>query len=128
MEDRLSTCDCFIALFVGSFLFNFSFNSHPGYWREVNGSKRWIVIAGFSFQPSEFVKYIVPAYMIHRLLPLDASQMTLKEFLKLSGILSIPILLILIEPNNGTAGVIGLVVVVMCILTRISFRYWAFPI
>lgn len=99
----------------------------PGIGREVNGSRRWIVLAGFSFQPSEFVKYIVPAYMIHRLLPINSSEMSLKSFLKLIGILSIPILLILIEPNNGTAGVIGLIVVVMCILARIRLKYWALP-
>jgi cell division protein FtsW len=100
----------------------------PGIGREVNGSKRWIVIAGFSFQPSEFVKYIVPAYMIHRLLPVDPSELSFKAFLKLVGILSIPILLILIEPNNGTAGVIGLIVVVVCVLARIRFKYWALPL
>lgn len=100
----------------------------PGVGREVNGSKRWIAIAGFSFQPSEFVKYIVPAYMIHRLLPTDPSQLSFKAFLKLVGILAIPIFLILIEPNNGTAGVIGLTVVIVCILARIPFKYWAVPL
>lgn len=100
----------------------------PGIGREVNGSKRWLAIAGFSFQPSEFVKYIVPAFMIYYLLPRDSSQLSLKAFLKLIGKLAIPILLILIEPNNGTAGVIGLTVVVVCVLSRIPFKYWAFPL
>ena len=100
----------------------------PGVGREVNGSKRWIVIAGFSFQPSEFVKYIVPVYMIHRLLPIDPLQISLNTFLKLVGILAIPILLILVEPNNGTAGVIGLTVVVVCVLARLPFKYWALPL
>ncbi len=100
----------------------------PGIGREVNGSKRWIAIAGFSFQPSEFVKYIVPAYMIHRLLPFDPSLLTFQSFLKLVGVLAIPILLILVEPNNGTAGVIGVIVVIVCVLARIPFKYWALPL
>lgn len=100
----------------------------PGIGREVNGSKRWITIAGLSFQPSEFIKYIVPLYMIHCLLPIDPSQLSFKEFFKLVGILAIPILLILIEPNNGTAGVIGLIVIIVCILARIPFKYWALPL
>ena len=100
----------------------------PGIGREMNGSKRWIVIAGFSFQPSEFAKYIVPIYMIYRLLPIDPSQLSFQAFLKLIGIMAIPILLILIEPNNGTAGVMGLTVIVVCILARIPFKYWALPL
>lgn len=100
----------------------------PGIGREVNGSKRWIIIGGFSFQPSEFIKYIVPAYMIHRLSQIDSTQMYLKDFLVLIAVLAVPILLILIEPNNGTAAVIGLVVIVVCILSRIPFKYWALPL
>ena len=38
----------------------------PGIGREVNGSRRWLSVAGFSFQPSEFIKYIVPSYFIYR--------------------------------------------------------------
>lgn len=100
----------------------------PGVGREVNGSRRWIGLAGFSFQPSEFVKYIVPAYFIYRLIQLDPSTLSFKGFLKLMGLLAIPIWLILIEPNNGTAGVIGLTVVVVCVLSRIRFKYWALPL
>ena len=100
----------------------------PGIGREVNGSRRWLAIAGFSFQPSEFVKYLVPAYFTFRLLALDPTQLSFKEFCQLIGWLAIPIFLILIEPNNGTAGVIGLTVIVICVLARIPFKYWVLPL
>jgi cell division protein FtsW len=98
----------------------------PGIGREVNGSKRWLNLAGFSFQPSEFVKYIIPAYFIHRLKEFEA--LDLRNFLKLVGIPAIPILLILVEPNNGTAAVIVMSLIILCLLTRITFRYWALPL
>lgn len=100
----------------------------PGIGKEVNGSKRWIVIGGFSFQPSEFVKYIIPAYMIHFLWQIDPTKLPFREFLKLILPLSIPLFLILVEPNNGTAAVIVLVVIVMCVLARISLSYWGLPL
>jgi cell division protein FtsW len=100
----------------------------PGIGREVNGSRRWIHLAGFSFQPSEFVKYLVPSYFIYYVLELKGNDLDLRSFLKLIGSVSIPIFLILIEPNNGTAGVIGLTVIVACVMTRIRFKYWAFPL
>lgn len=100
----------------------------PGIGREVNGSKRWLGFAGFSFQPSEFIKYIIPTYFTYRVLQYEGKEILIKDFLRLVGVVSIPILLILVEPNNGTAGVIGLTLVVMCVITRIAFRYWAFPL
>lgn len=100
----------------------------PGVGKEVNGSRRWIGIGGFTFQPSEFVKYVVPLYMIYWLNQIDPSTLSLKEFLKLAGVLAIPILLVLVEPNNGTAGVIVLVVIVMLVLSRVPFKFWAVPL
>lgn len=100
----------------------------PGVGREVNGSKRWLNIVGISFQPSEFVKYLVPAYFVHSILKWDMALMTFKDFLKLVARVAIPILLILVEPNNGTAAVIGVTVVVLCLLTCIPFRYWGIPL
>lgn len=100
----------------------------PGIGREANGARRWLVIAGFSFQPSEFVKLLVPAYFIYRILQNEGRPLDGRSFLRMIGLLAIPIGLVLIEPNNGTAGVIGLTVVVMCVLTRIPFKYWALPL
>lgn len=100
----------------------------PGVGREVNGSKRWITLAGLSFQPSEFVKYLVPAFLINRFLQTDPSLMSAKEFFKDLGIVAVPMLLILIEPNNGTFAVIGTGVMVLCFLARVSFKYWALPL
>lgn len=100
----------------------------PGVGREVNGSKRWISIAGFSFQPSEFVKYIVPAFLISTLAFMDGKTVSLRQFISLVGIAAIPILLIMVEPNNGTAGVIGMTVIVMCVISGIRFKFWALPL
>ena len=100
----------------------------PGIGREVNGSKRWISLAGFSFQPSEFVKYWVPAYFIHRFLQFEEGIQNLKEFLKLLGLVAIPMFLILIEPNNGTTAVIGMTLIILFLLTKVPFKYWAMPL
>lgn len=95
----------------------------PGLGKEVNGSKRWLNIAGISFQPSEFVKYLLPAFFIYSYVP-----GTFKEFLKLVGLISIPLLLILIEPNNGTAAAIGVSILVVFLLMGVPIKFWALPL
>lgn len=100
----------------------------PGIGREVNGSRRWIGFAGLYFQPSEFVKYVVPAYFIYYYQTLKPENFTLKKGLLLLGTIALPIVLIMVEPNNGTAGVIALSIIILCFLLRIKFKYWALPL
>lgn len=100
----------------------------PGIGTKVNGSRRWLMIAGLSFQPSEFVKILVPAYFICSIMKFGDKALSLKQFLQLLGKCSLPILLILIEPNNGTAAVICLGLVVLFLLVRIPYKYWAVPL
>jgi cell division protein FtsW len=100
----------------------------PGVGKEVNGSRRWLSLAGFSFQPSEFVKYLVPAYFIHSFLHFDDRNIVFKQFIKLLAIVAVPIGLILIEPNNGTAAVIGMTLICLFMICRVRFRYWALPL
>ncbi len=100
----------------------------PGIGREVNGSKRWISLAGLSFQPSEFVKYLIPAYFIHTFLQFKDGFAQLKDFLFVLGKIAVPMILVLIEPNNGTVAVIGMSIIVLCLLTQVPFRYWGVPL
>lgn len=100
----------------------------PGIGKEVNGSKRWISIAGLSLQPSEFIKYIIPAFFITRYLPFRNGEFTFKDFLKLIAVVSIPMVLILAEPNNGTVAVIGITLIMLFFLLRLPFKYWAMPL
>ncbi len=99
----------------------------PGIGMKVNGSRRWISLFKFSLQPSEFVKFIGPAFLIHRL-SMFKEAIELKPFLKLLGILAIPFVLILIEPNNGTAAVFGCVSAIVCFLAHVPWRYWLVPL
>ncbi|KIC76654.1 Lipid II flippase FtsW [Neochlamydia sp. TUME1] len=113
---------------LGIFSFLLFITLIPGIGREVNGSRRWLAILGLSLQPSEFVKYIIPAYFIHHYLKFSGKAFTFYAFLKLVGTIAIPMLLILVEPNNGTTAVIAMSVLVLCILMKISWRYWALPL
>lgn len=100
----------------------------PGIGREVNGSKRWLSLFGFSFQPSEFVKILVPSYAIVYVLKFEGHSLALRDFLRLIAIVGIPMFLILIEPNNGTFGVIMLTLMAFFVMAKISFKYWALPL
>lgn len=102
----------------------------PGIGKEVNGSRRWLSIAGLSFQPSEFVKYIAPAYFIHRFLSCDINGCgwTIGRFFKIIFLPALSVAFILVEPNNGTAGVIALGLLVLSILMGVPFKYWGFPL
>ncbi len=100
----------------------------PGVGREVNGSRRWLSIGGFSFQPSEFIKYIVPAFFIYRFQAYFSKAMSFQQFLKLIALPAIPVVLILVEPNNGTAAVVAMTIVVLCLLTGIPLKYWLLPL
>ncbi len=100
----------------------------PGLGRAVNGSRRWISLFGFSFQPSEFVKYIIIGYVVQRWSVFCREEMTFQDFLKQLAVLAIPMGLILIEPNNGTVGVIGLTLIAFFFLAKVSAKYWALPL
>jgi cell division protein FtsW len=98
----------------------------PGIGQQINGAHRWINIFGNSFQPSEFAKFLIPLYFIHAVslkAPLD-----LRAFLFLLAKISLPMSLILIEPDNGTIAIIFAALVILFILSGIKWIYWALPL
>jgi len=94
---------------------------------EINGAKRWISVGGISLQPSEFTKYIIPIYFIHQIIQRKSPDGFI-SFLKMLLIFILPILLILLEPDNGTTAIIVLTLGVVFVLTKIKTIYWVLPL
>lgn len=87
------------------------------------GATRWIRIAGFIFQPSEFVKIVI-IMMGSRIL---ASYMKgeLSVFEAMAGALllvGLPLGLILAEPDFGTTLIIGMALVAMLFVSGIDLK------
>lgn len=99
----------------------------PGVGILANGARRWIGFAGYSLQPSEFMKYLIPIFYVRQFLLHEATGLSLREFLKIIATVAVPMLLILIEPDNRSTGLIGLTLLMLLIVTKVKFRYWALP-
>lgn len=92
-----------------------------------NGAHRWIHFGNFSFQPSEFIKYLLLLTYIDWV-SRQIKRITFKIFCKTIAVLMIPIFLVMIEPDNGTAAVMLLSLIPLFFVTKIHFRYWAMPL
>ena len=76
----------------------------PGIGREVNGSRRWLAFAGFTLQVSELAKVATVVFLAahlekHR----DTLSDDWREFFKLIGIIVVLSILLLMEPDFGSA-------------------------
>ncbi|MFI0478271.1 MAG: FtsW/RodA/SpoVE family cell cycle protein [Candidatus Rhabdochlamydia sp.] len=94
---------------------------------KLNGARRWISLFGNSLQPSEFVKYLIPLYYTYAVTK-QKNSLDWVQFLRLLGIICIPLSLILIEPDNGTVAIILSVLIVLFILSQLTWVYWALPL
>jgi len=93
--------------------------------RVVNGARSWIGIGEYGIQPSEFAKITTILFLARYL---DASEQ-LSSFRRLiSGglIIGVPVLLILSQPDFGSAIVFFPILVVMLYTGKIDIRYMLF--
>lgn len=90
--------------------------------RYVNGARSWLGIGGFGIQPSEFCKVIfilfLAWYLEHS--KLEYSRI---RFIKSTAILLVPLGLILVQPDMGTASVYVPIFLVMCFVAEIPLHY-----
>jgi rod shape determining protein RodA len=70
---------------------------------KVFGSRRWIPILGFTFQISEFVKLVLILLVARFLTELRSENLDWRELLKLSGLVVLPMILVVKQPDLGTA-------------------------
>ena len=91
--------------------------------REIRGSSRWIYIGSYSFQPSEFMKLFLVIALAKYLHDDPKNEgRTLKDLIVPAAITAVPTALVLLQPDLGTALILGLVFVSICTLMRIQPR------
>lgn len=93
----------------------------------LNGARRWIGFAGFTVQPSEFAKFIIPIYFIQQITK-NKRHLDLNSFLKIITLFALPLGLILIEPDTGTTIIIIATLVILFFLTKVKLLYWVLPL
>lgn len=98
----------------------------PGLGHEVNGSVRWINLGIVSLQPSEPVKLVVVIYLAAYLVRhADQVRQDFSGFVKPIGVLVVISVLLLMEPDFGTAAVLFAAALGMLFLAGVPlFRFF----
>ncbi|HEV2720612.1 MAG TPA: rod shape-determining protein RodA [Thermoanaerobaculia bacterium] len=90
--------------------------------------KSWIHIGGFQFQPSEFMK-IFTALMLARFFDRHSgAYLNVRLFAQAAGIIALPVVLILLQPDFGTAATFFPLVAVAMYFGGIRWRIWLIAI
>jgi rod shape determining protein RodA len=91
--------------------------------RDIRGSARWIVLGSFQFQPSEFMKLAL-AIALAKFLHDDprGEGRTLKDLVVPVLLTIIPVVLILRQPDLGTAIILMLIFFSIALLIRLRWK------
>ncbi|MBW1816350.1 MAG: putative lipid II flippase FtsW [Deltaproteobacteria bacterium] len=96
----------------------------PGVGHTVNHACRWLRVGGFSFQPSELAKFSLCIYLAYSMAKkatyMDSFSRGLAPHLVIAGVF---MLLIAMEPDFGTAAIIGAWVLTLLFVGGARFRY-----
>ena len=95
----------------------------PGIGRELNGSKRWLSLAGFTFQVAEFAKISVIVFLADYLA--RHRQVFDKELSKLAfivGLMSLVAVLLISQPDYGSVVVIGGIFMALLFIGNVRLR------
>lgn len=100
----------------------------PGLGQARGGARRWIALGPLSFQPSEFMKLFMLFFYIEIYLITKGRSTRFFDFAKVAFLSGIPIFLVMIEPDNGTAFVMAASLVPLFFLSPIKMRFWLLPL
>ncbi len=96
----------------------------PGIGVEIKGSRRWVNLGPFNFQPSELSRLALVIYLAYSL---SKKQEQIKSFtygllpyLIISGLMMV---LIFFEPDMGGAVTLGIILFVMLFVAGVKLRY-----
>lgn len=87
------------------------------------GSRRWVPVGGQEFQVSEFMKLIIIIVLARFYSELRSDCLTLLDVFKVGALTGIPMLLILLQPDLGTAIVLAPVALMGAFLAGIEWKH-----
>ena len=88
------------------------------------GAKRWIALGGFNFQVSEFVKLMLVLLVARFLSEIRSDSLELPDFLKLAGLVGVPTLLVMKQPDLGTSLTFFPILASGMFLAGLRWKYW----
>lgn len=91
--------------------------------KEINGTKGWLQIKGFSFQPSETMKLTLALFLININ---KVNERKSINILKLIIITLIPSVLVFIEPDTGAVIFYLCILFIMLLSKNIKFKYYVY--
>lgn len=94
--------------------------------RKVNGSRSWLGLFGFGIQPSEFTKIATILFLSDYLARRKKSIRDLSTFIIAMSIAFFPVLLILAQPDMGTALVYIPIFIAIAFMAGVKKRYIIF--
>jgi rod shape determining protein RodA len=81
----------------------------------IHGSRSWLSIFGFNFQPSEFAKIATSLAIAKYLSSFDVKLKTFKSIVILLAIIAVPAVLVFLQPDWGTS-------IIFCFYFLVLFR------
>src|SRR5215210_2187648 len=90
------------------------------------GSRRWIELPYFRFQPSELAKLLLivtlAAFVVDRMRRNDTG---LKQTFSLAGVGLAPAALVFVQPDLGTGIVLGVITIAILFIAGVSWKHFA---
>ncbi len=87
------------------------------------GASRWIDLGFFQLQPSEVCKLVL-ILLLARILSAWSGAITIGRLIIIGLVTAIPIVLVFLQPDLGTAGVLVAITLGMLAFAKLPWRWW----
>jgi rod shape determining protein RodA len=91
---------------------------------QIFGSRRWIPLPWFHLQVSEFVKTVIILLVARYLTELKTERIEPRDLLKLGGMVALPMLLVMKQPDLGSALCYVPILAIGVLLAGLRWQYW----
>lgn len=90
---------------------------------ERGGATSWFAIGGWQFQPSELAKLATTLFVARYLAEIDRRVLSIQQIGIVAGLVAVPMLLTVVEPDMGGAAMFLPLVGGMLLIAGVKFRY-----